>query len=185
MQYTGERVVPWDYGVGPEVLGAHLARYALAAQVCYGHEVVDLGCGCGYGSLILSFGARFVTGVDDSAEALAFAKQHFRAPNLAWQRCNLVDYVPARAGVFVALEVLEHLDEPRTLLERLRSGSVLIWSLPVEDESQFHKRAYTVDDIIALMGVPGYVQDRGGIIKAYESPESGSTVTHLIGMRVI
>jgi SAM-dependent methyltransferase len=182
MQYTGERVVPWNPGVGAEVLGAHLVRYALAAQIVYGREVVDLGCGCGYGSLMLSFGARFVTGVDDSAEALAFARTNFRAPNLAWQRCNLMDYSPTRAGVFVALEVLEHLDEPRALLERLRAGSVLIWSLPVGDGSTFHKRAYTVDDVVALVGEPGYVQDRGGMIWNYTAEIEPA---HLIGVRVL
>ena len=39
--------------------------------------VVDLGCGIGHGSYIMSQWANKVTGIDDSPEAIKYAKEHY------------------------------------------------------------------------------------------------------------
>lgn len=149
LAYTGERVVPWKH-VGREILGCHVARYAWATRWTYGKRVVDLGCGTGYGTFLLSWGAKEVAGVDLSLEAVRYAAAHFSAANIRWEVNDLErpgpDGLPI-GDVYVAFEVLEHLNHPERVVERYRP---IVWSIPIGDGSRYHKRAYTVGEAVAL-----------------------------------
>jgi SAM-dependent methyltransferase len=165
MNYTGERVVPWNLGTGIVILNAHVRRYAWALPYVWGKKVVDLGCGTGYGTFMLSWAARQAIGLDIDVESIAFASRHFKAPNLEYgvldiaKRCRNGD-------IYVAFEVLEHLDDPTVITEKYRP---LVWSMPIEDGSRFHKRAYSVEDVRDLMGPIGTAQDRNGFIGLYDA----------------
>lgn len=167
MRYTGERAVPWNPSTGAAVMTSHMARYAWAARWCWHKRIVDLGCGCGYGTYLLSMIARGARGLDVDENAIAFARHKFYTPTLTY-RCQDVmnDKLPS-AEMYVALEVLEHLDDPAALLSRLNAP--LVWSLPVNDNSQFHKRLYSLTDIEDLMGPVQWAQDGGGTIVPIET----------------
>src|SRR5579864_4749519 len=79
-EFTGERLVPDQVDV--DLFNEHLARYAFAARLAHGKRVLDAGCGTGYGSAELAHTALAVTGADIAAEAIAFAREHYRLPNL-------------------------------------------------------------------------------------------------------
>src|SRR5439155_24964635 len=79
-EFTGERVIPGQ--VDADLLNEHLARYAFAARLCRGKQVLDAGCGAGYGSAELARTAAGVLGIDRSAEAVAFARAEYAAANL-------------------------------------------------------------------------------------------------------
>lgn len=163
MSYTGERAIPWNRATGLRVMHPHIMRYAWATQFAWAERVVDLGCGVGYGSYIMSMVADSVLGVDVNAEAIAYADMHFIAPNLEYERHNLLDGPPSGgASLYVAFEVLEHLADPRGLIEEL--DAPLVWSIPINVPSEFHARAYTVDDITKLMGGTIYYQNSVGEI---------------------
>ena len=53
----------------------HLHRYMLAAKFAEGKTVLDIACGEGYGTYILSQVAKSVIGVDISKETIAAAKE--------------------------------------------------------------------------------------------------------------
>ena len=74
-EFTGERVVPGQVDV--DLWNEHIARYAFAARLCRNRRVLDAGCGTGYGSAELALNAQLVTGIDVSAEALAYAAENF------------------------------------------------------------------------------------------------------------
>lgn len=153
LQYTGERVVPWSPAVGSPVMSCHLARYAWAMPHVYGRSVVDLGCGAGYGSYLMSWGAREVIGVDVSIDALAFARRWFMAGNLRYEVLDLEAAQLPSAQVYVAFEVLEHLTDPKALLNKITG--TLLWSVPVNDGSKFHRQVYGLSEATDL--VPGSV----------------------------
>ena len=71
MKFTGERFVPER--VPEQMILEHLHRYHLAARLAAGREVLDAACGAGYGSAILAAQAVRVTGLDLSAETVAYA----------------------------------------------------------------------------------------------------------------
>ena len=68
-QQTGERVNP-DFA--DENFRNHLRFYQFASQFVRGKEVLDCGCGTGYGSALLAdSGAKSVLGIDFSCPASA------------------------------------------------------------------------------------------------------------------
>ncbi len=161
MHYTGERMVPWNLGCGVDVMHHHVARYTWALPWVYHKKVVDLGSGTGYGSFMMSWVADEVTGVEIDKEAVTFARQVFRAGNLAFEQQDIINSVYP-ADIYVAFEVLEHLNHPEIILERYKP---LLWSIPVSAPSKFHRHAYTVDEIDVLTGNSGgWYQGRYGLI---------------------
>ena len=83
-EFTGERVIPGEVDV--DLLNEHLARYTFAARLSRGKRVLDAGCGAGYGSAELARAADGVVAVDQAAEAVEFARAHYRLPNLWFER---------------------------------------------------------------------------------------------------
>lgn len=162
MNYTGERVVPWNLAMGMTVMSCHVARYAWAVRHVFGGTVGDLGCGCGYGSFMLSWACRRVVGVDVSAEAVGFARAHFRADNLSFETGDVCAPLDLGCDIYVAFEVLEHLDNPTVVRDHYRP---LLWSIPVNEGSRFHKRAYSLSEIDALMGEAYWLQASNGYIR--------------------
>src|SRR5436305_9149732 len=79
-EFTGGRVIPGQ--VDPDLMNEHLARYAFAARLARGKHVLDAGCGAGYGSAELAKTAAWVLGTDQSADAVSFARENYRSPNL-------------------------------------------------------------------------------------------------------
>lgn len=140
----------------------HVMRYAWATQFVAGKRVVDLGCGTGYGSFMLSWMANGVLGVDLSKEAIEFANMHFHTYGLAFERFDITKLIPD-ADLYVAFEVLEHLDSPHLVLAGIKAP--LVWSIPVESESRFHKRTYSIERIRRMIpGQYAYQTHRGAII---------------------
>lgn len=150
LPYTGERVVPWSLAVGGPVMSKHVARYAWAMPSVYYCRVVDIGCGAGYGSFLMSWGAREVHGVDVSEEAVIYARAWFRAANLHFSRLNVARETLPEAEVYVAFEVLEHLDRPQAVIDGIHDAT-LLWSLPVDDGSRFHKHTYSLAEAESLL----------------------------------
>ena len=180
MRYTGERAVPWNNNTGIHVMHPHIMRYAWATQFAWGEDVVDLGCGTGYGSFMLSWVADMVLGVDVNREAIQYADMRFAAGNLDFAVHNLLKGPPPeKVSLYVAFEVLEHLAAPRDLVNAL--DAPLVWSIPVKAPNKWHARTYTIDEAVKLMGGSIYYQSRVGEIahhtKAYFDP------AYVLGMR--
>lgn len=103
----------------------HLARYLWARELLPRGEanVLDLGCGSGYGSHILAEArpdAR-VTGIDYDAQAVEHARRHHQLANLsfavgdptAWERT----IGSSRFDAIACFDVIEHVQHRELLLE--------------------------------------------------------------------
>jgi SAM-dependent methyltransferase len=118
--FTGERVIPGQ--VDADLLNEHLARYAFAARLARGKRVLDAGCGAGYGAAELAKSALSVVGADIAAEAVAFAREHYRLPYLEFEQssCMALPHPDAAFDLVVAFEVIEHLSGWRDFLLEAR-----------------------------------------------------------------
>jgi SAM-dependent methyltransferase len=119
-EFTGERVIPGQ--VSDDLWAEHIARYAFAARLASGARVLDIGCGTGYGTAELAQQARSATGIDVSADAIAYAQQHYPLPNAKFLAASAValPFPPASFNLITAFEVIEHLDHWHDLLIEAR-----------------------------------------------------------------
>jgi len=112
-----------------------VARYRFAAAFCGGADVLDAGCGTGYGTAQLQ-GARSITAFDIAADAVAYARQNFSRPAVRFLRaaCETIPFANASFDLMVAYELIEHLERwPELIAEArrvLRPGGVLLISTP-------------------------------------------------------
>src|SRR4051812_25769405 len=93
---------------------AHLARYYFVANLLTNRRVFELGCGKGYGSIVLAQAAKSVTAVDLNEESISFAKTHYQKSNLEFILQDVREVPTALQESFdavVSFEVLEHLHQ--------------------------------------------------------------------------
>jgi ubiquinone/menaquinone biosynthesis C-methylase UbiE len=132
-EFTGERVIPGL--VDDNLFNEHLSRYRFAARFADGRNVLDAGCGSGYGAAEFS-NAASVIAADISSEAIQHARQNFSRPGLTLLQasCEALPFATAHFDLVTAFEVIEHLEHWQQLLEEanrvLKSTGVLLVSTP-------------------------------------------------------
>lgn len=150
-----------------EIRPDHLLRYALAASYVSG-RVLDAACGCGYGSWLLHRAVPVVVGVDKSPTAINWAEEHFAGPQYI---LSAIEESPwsGRFDAIVSLETLEHIKDPKPVLDAFRAScdGVLIASVPNEERYPFkaenfardespHFRHYTPTQFTDLLQASGF-----------------------------
>jgi SAM-dependent methyltransferase len=131
---------------GHSTMSEHAMRYAWACGVVGGLDVLDLGCGTGYGSEMLSWTARRVRGFDLWEPDQDDLPTWPGGAELTFAHDLCVDPLPeADAGVM--FEVLEHLPDPLAALERIWSAvSLLVLSFPNPTYHGSHLNPWHVND---------------------------------------
>lgn len=117
---ANERLIPgradWrHYGL------QHLQRYQFALERVRDHRVLDLACGVGYGSFVLSQAAASCLGIDLSPEAIALAQDSYRRTNLSYRVGDATAPLAADGSfdAVVSFETIEHLRDPRAFLANM------------------------------------------------------------------
>jgi len=158
---TGERVLPTQKN---DCFYAHLSLYNFAKDFIQNKVVVDAGCGVGYGTYYFAVnGAKAVYGVDISEEAIRFAKEHYRTPNLTYIQmdCENISYHQKFVDVIFSSNMIEHLENYHAFLKAIKDvlmdDGILILATPplyggepVED-NPFHHTNLTVGEWIDIL----------------------------------
>jgi SAM-dependent methyltransferase len=119
LELTGERTLP-DVPEENYWYQRHLVVYEWIAARTIGRRIVDLACGEGYGSEVLSRGAAEVVGVDANPEAHEHAKARYVRENLRFER-DLIETWTGDVDTVVFLQTIEHLQDPGAALEHFKS----------------------------------------------------------------
>jgi len=156
-----ERIVPDE--TSPGIIALHLKRYEFAAPFCRGGEVLDAGCGVGYGSAFLGGVARRVVGVDQDESAIAYARERYARPNVEFRVGNVLrlDFGDAEFDAVCSFETIEHVDDADAFVAELtrvlRPAGVLVVSTPrapettAAPENPFHRVELSRADFEALL----------------------------------
>jgi SAM-dependent methyltransferase len=134
LELTGERTLP-DVPAENYWYRRHLAVYEWIGARVAGRRVIDMACGEGYGSEVLSRSAASVLGVDGNPEAFEHARRRYQRQNLTFERGAVEWYGEAGSfDVVVFLQTIEHVADPRAVLEHfqrlLAPGGVAYVSTP-------------------------------------------------------
>ena len=163
-QFSGERIVPEADNCEPnfarKMYQEHVARYLLAAQLCSGKTVIDIGCGIGYGSQILAReGAKSVYAFDISKEAIDHAREYYDHDAVTFDVESAHDFtVPEPVDLIVCFELIEHVEHQELVLRRmsrfLKPDGVLIISTPralEEKRTHFHTHEFGLGEFEDLL----------------------------------
>lgn len=135
----------------------HEARYRWAASAAADKEVLDAGCGVGYGMQVLQDArAKRVVGIDRAPEAIASARSRLAAGvELVIGDLQKLPFADGSFDVVVCFEAIEHVEQPEDVLDGfkrvLRADGVLILSTPnatvyVEDNPH-HVHEFVPDEL--------------------------------------
>jgi 2-polyprenyl-3-methyl-5-hydroxy-6-metoxy-1,4-benzoquinol methylase len=134
IEATGERFIPELMG-GQLIEAEHVIRYALGARLCVGKQVLDAGCGVGWGTLLLlESGAAGASGIDIDLEAVEDART--RVPNADIRQGDLatLPWPDESFDLVVCFEALEHVQQQERVLDELvrvlRPSGILMVSSP-------------------------------------------------------
>jgi ubiquinone/menaquinone biosynthesis C-methylase UbiE len=145
-----ERLTDEDLARRDYLSASHVHRYRVAAELCAGLRVLDLGCGTGYGSEILAASDASVHGVDIDEGSIAFARRERTGTALEFTTADALMFLrrtaPEDFEAIVMYEALEHVPDPEAVLdefERLAAAGVrLIVSVPnsraFREQNPFH-----------------------------------------------
>jgi len=132
----------------------------LAATNWEDKDVLDVGCGEGDLSAMMSFaGAKRVDGIDYSKEAVSLANKKINIENVSFIVEDAYT-VKGRYDVIVMAGVLEHIDQPFDLIdklvkENLNDGGVIVTASP----SFLNPRGYVWMTLQVLLDVPMSLSD--------------------------
>jgi 2-polyprenyl-3-methyl-5-hydroxy-6-metoxy-1,4-benzoquinol methylase len=143
----------------------HLAVYEWIGARVPGLRVIDMACGEGYGSEVLSRSAASVVGVDANPEAYEHARRRYVRQHLRFDR-NLVEAYGEESccDAIVFLQTIEHLTDPKAVLEHFRAilapGGVVYVTTPnvltlappgaVKSDNPWHLREYRATEFQQL-----------------------------------
>jgi 2-polyprenyl-3-methyl-5-hydroxy-6-metoxy-1,4-benzoquinol methylase len=161
---TPERLKPgtetWEM-----YIAEHRQRYLFAAQWVQEKVVLDVACGVGFGTQILSQNqAAWVVGVDISSEALGVAQDYFSDSVSRFCQSNgeRLPFNHQQFDLVVCFETLEHVPHPEKFFSEihrvLKSDGILISSIPNIDflhrgkkiENPYHISEMPLADFEAL-----------------------------------
>lgn len=132
-KYSGERIETFVFGYDT---ADHLHRYSIALKFVKNKTVVDIACGVGYGSAIISKIATEVIGIDIDSYTISEAKKKYKSSNLSFL-VGSADNIPIESSsvdIIVSFETIEHHDRHEEMyieIKRiLRPDGVLIISSP-------------------------------------------------------
>ncbi len=180
MTLTGERTVP-GLDVENYWFRRHEVVYQRLAPRCAGREVLEAGCGEGYGADLISRVARRVIALDYDDATVAHVRAHY--PRVQVIHGNLAELPLADASVDVVVnfQVIEHLWDQAQFVDEcarvLRPSGLLMMSTPnritfTPDRdtpiNPFHTRELNADELGRLLVDAGFALD--GVYGVFHGP---------------
>ncbi len=139
-------------------------RYGFCVQYVKGKKILDIPCGVGWGTSLLS-GAAYSIGVDISQDAVAYARKHYEKDNRKFQ-VGRMEEIPLKNDtieVVICLEGFEHvakdvgaefIKESKRVLE---PNGLLVMTCPILNEqgestgNPYHLYEYPENELIEIL----------------------------------
>ena len=173
---TGERTVP-GLAVENYWFRRHEIAYRHCEPLCAGQDVLEAGCGEGYGADPVASVARRVVAVDYDATTVSHVRRRYPRVQVVAANLAALPMPDASVDVVVNFQVIEHLwDQPQFITECLRvlrPGGMLAMSTPNRitftpgsdvPVNPFHTRELNADELRELLEDGGFrMQSMSGV----------------------
>jgi 2-polyprenyl-3-methyl-5-hydroxy-6-metoxy-1,4-benzoquinol methylase len=163
-------------GARPNILYGNMLdqmRYFEALSYVYGLDVLDIACGVGWGSYLMSMaGARKVYGVDLSEAALSEAQKYYCNQKIGYLlgTSSKIPLNNSSVDVITSFETFEHVEDTGLFIDELhrvaRPSAILLLSTPNaystkksidhKPENPFHFQEYLKTDVISAFSERGW-----------------------------
>ena len=125
----------------------HGVAYVHALPMVQEKSVIDLCCGTGYGTRLLSEAAYKVVGYDYSKDAINYNNSR-PLPNVVYELKDVEKLSKLEADVITCMQGLEHLDDPKKLIwKHLEKMWIVALPNDGDDSNEFHHHKIT-DEMI-------------------------------------
>lgn len=156
-----------------DVLDLHLARYQFSSVHLQGDLILDIACGCGYGTVLMAEAHpnKHFIGVDVDPDAIRYANAHYQADNLRYECGSALNFTLKEKhsdtlqyfDTIISLETIEHVSEPQKmvshLLTLLSEAGIMIASVPTTptvDGNPHHLHDFSVASFYRLFSSAQY-----------------------------
>lgn len=135
MLFTWERA-HWKTFLWEQRFQDHFIRYDFAKKFCENKKVLDIACGSGYGTNILSQIAKEIIWMDVSKDAIKFNKNTYKLNNweFIYYDWKINPFTNKTFDVIISFETIEHIVEYNNFLKELKrvlkDNWILIISTP-------------------------------------------------------
>lgn len=161
---TGERILLEKET--PLMIARHFCAYKFAKDFAGGKEVLDIGCGEGYGSDFLAGLAKSVLGIDYNQEVIDYAKEKYCKPGLGFSVLDIknLNTLNKKFDLICSFQNIEHINDTGKLLKDisnlLKDGGIFICSTcNIKDASpgskvpynKFHVKEYLFDEFKEML----------------------------------
>ena len=161
---TGERILLEKET--PLMIARHFCAYNYAKGFVVGREVLDIGCGEGYGSDFLAGYARSVLGIDYDAAVIDYAKDKYHKPGLEFSVLDIkrLDSLSRKFDLICSFQNIEHIQDTGKLLRNISgllndNGVFICSTCNIKDASpdskvpfnKFHVKEYLVSEFKELL----------------------------------
>jgi SAM-dependent methyltransferase len=167
-----ERMIPEHYKdteQGDLIRLMHIVTYRFAESFAQGKDVLDYGCGSGYGSAMIAGVARSVKAVDVAPHAIAHGRQHYSRANVEFESIEPGQPLPFSNASFdtvLSFQVIEHVTAPdaylREVVRVLKPRGTLVLAtpdrrtrlLPLQRPwNRWHLKEYSERSLMRLLSV--------------------------------
>jgi 2-polyprenyl-3-methyl-5-hydroxy-6-metoxy-1,4-benzoquinol methylase len=156
--------IPNGAGYLPHII-YHLVRYKFVKGfIKPTDEIMDIACGTGYGTRMLSDYCKTIVGIDINKDTIDYAVENYGGENREYHQGSILE-IKGQYDIIVCYETIEHINKEegvlavKNLKECLKPNGILFIStpkkLPTEELSsgraEFHKFEYTYEDFKVLL----------------------------------
>ncbi len=158
---TGERIIPEYYLRSKEeylVYLRHLFAYEFAkTKLSKENYVLEIGCGEGYGTNILSQQVSNIIGLDVCEDTIGYASEKYKSNNLLFEKYDGIKlpYPDETFDVVISFQVIEHIPDDLNYISEiyrvLKKGGIFICTTVNKNgeklSTPFHVREYHPHDL--------------------------------------
>jgi len=133
----------------------HIKSYEYIIDYIKNKKVLDVGCGNGYGSYLMSKYATEVIGIDVSPRCIKYAEKNYKRENLKFILMDALEldknFPSEFFDVIVAMEFIEHLNNPLKFLKiaykLLKERGNLILSTPNKEARKIKGKPWNPEHV--------------------------------------